>query len=996
MDRYSRYAPRFQHSLAILSRIDQHGHSPRSLARTFSRSRSYSRSIQYDVNSFRLYFPSQVRYKQFFNRPRYPAYTPRQPALLPVTRRGGLSVLYSTLSLFGWSNSDTFRFGRARIHHTRWRKGKRKPRGLKVFARSYGSARFSFYYRLKRLYRHRRRAYRIIRRRQRGRFKKFRIRSTRRLRDSTQKRKLRRRYRHLQLRARLNFFTYTSYNASTRPPYKFLPRSRGGLSRLLSLAKVYLPKVPAYNGGVNPYTHLRRRVVLIKQALAQLRRAQRRLLVRLLSFKPSRSGVPRSLYRSAAKGFGAPHWGGVHSLRRAIAGWRRLRARVRTGARIRRSRLSGRRAARSKLRAISRFFWVDRFGRKVKKAYRNAKRRRARKVRLAAEAKAKGKKRKGRGKGKGKNSRAKNTPEVKPEKQPPDTASPLPRMNRNTFRNYKRNERRKASRATGQPFVGAWPGKPKKAAPLIWVSPHSQKRSYCTSSRVRSTRRAWRRPRFRRSLRKPVGKGTGWAVRALLSSPRLCRAYAALRRRVLVLRRALRRIRRQLRTLRFRKRRRQRRPLSKPKPTVITRRFVFSRFKRRGRPFSATYRTKVRLARSKSFSKRDWDSFLPPRILNGSVYSYYFHRPLGRGRRSPARLPRAKRSSWRSWPYTWRDFPRHDSLRWPSRPKGSYRRALRYKRRRLRRRWRKSRRRRHPARRLLNRLYPFVKGLRFSVWQAAALKALNRQYRFTTRVKFTKKLFQKLRRYRAFSRFLHTSLRARRRFAYSSYSKSPVTGYFARFTSAIWLRNFTTTISRFVELAGARLVRLGYVSLGRLPKARRFARFFVLPVYRVVMLPFTMLAWARHYRFNSLAVVPSILTTKQGLRRSVLLGGYAWVAALQNRVFRRLLKFLFFRVLGRFKRFLGNLPTKLLASPLGRRPVVRWLYHSIARLAYRKRQGSRFLLPVLFSLRRRISVSRIPSANLFNFTLYDHSYLHYNAGRFKRPRNKRRGRFRAR
>jgi len=73
-----------------------------------------------------------------------------------------------------------------------------------------------------------------------------------------------------------------------------------------------------------------------------------------------------------------------------------------------------------------------------------------------------------------------------------------------------------------------------------------------------------------------------------------------------------------------------------------------------------------------------------------------------------------------------------------------------------------------------------------------------------------------------------------------------------------------------------------------------------------------------------------------------------------------------------------------------------WLVGASVRLAQRRRLHSRFLLPLLFGLRHRPNTPRLISANLFNFALYDHSYIHYSVGRYKRLKNKRRARFRLR
>lgn len=132
-----RYAPRFSKVVAFVSKIDATGNMPRSMAKSFSRARSYRASIRYDINDFSDYSPDLANYSKFFARPRAPHYTPFRPAYYPVAKRHLLAEQYAHTSPFGWGHSEEFIFTKL----------KKTKKGFILFARAQGCSNFAFFYR---------------------------------------------------------------------------------------------------------------------------------------------------------------------------------------------------------------------------------------------------------------------------------------------------------------------------------------------------------------------------------------------------------------------------------------------------------------------------------------------------------------------------------------------------------------------------------------------------------------------------------------------------------------------------------------------------------------------------------------------------------------------------------------------------------------------------------------------------------------------------------
>jgi hypothetical protein len=144
-----RSVQKFNSALGILSKVDFRGNAPRSLAKNFSRSRSYLVSIKYDLNSYNSRAPDLVSYDGFFRRTRAPYYTPARCASYPLAKKHFISIAYNISSPFGWGHSDEFTFF----------KYKKVKRGLLIFARSYGFANFVSFRRLQRKFTHATRHY---------------------------------------------------------------------------------------------------------------------------------------------------------------------------------------------------------------------------------------------------------------------------------------------------------------------------------------------------------------------------------------------------------------------------------------------------------------------------------------------------------------------------------------------------------------------------------------------------------------------------------------------------------------------------------------------------------------------------------------------------------------------------------------------------------------------------------------------------------------------
>lgn len=138
-----RYFPRFATAVAVISKVDAVGNSPRSLAKTFSRSRDYSVSTRFDINDFSIRASDLASYSTFFSRLRAPYYTPFRSSYYSNSKKHFLSKFYKTQSLFGWGQADDFFF--SRVKPTR--------KGVLVFARSYGSSAFAYFFRKRYLHR---------------------------------------------------------------------------------------------------------------------------------------------------------------------------------------------------------------------------------------------------------------------------------------------------------------------------------------------------------------------------------------------------------------------------------------------------------------------------------------------------------------------------------------------------------------------------------------------------------------------------------------------------------------------------------------------------------------------------------------------------------------------------------------------------------------------------------------------------------------------------
>lgn len=154
MSIYSNCTPRLTHSLAVLARADAHA-SPRSFSKSFSSRLNYFSSVRYDINSFNPYSPAQAVYGTFYNRPRFPTYTPHFLEL-PYSQTNVTWANYSLFSLFGWSTSDRFYPTTARrirrYVRTRNPRVRRSLRFFSLRARSMGSRKFFWRYFPRRYY----------------------------------------------------------------------------------------------------------------------------------------------------------------------------------------------------------------------------------------------------------------------------------------------------------------------------------------------------------------------------------------------------------------------------------------------------------------------------------------------------------------------------------------------------------------------------------------------------------------------------------------------------------------------------------------------------------------------------------------------------------------------------------------------------------------------------------------------------------------------------
>lgn len=180
---YSYFFPRFEQAVAVLSKVDFSGDSPRSFSKSFSRARSYDASVRYDVNSFSKFSSSIASYSHFFFRTRRPTFSPLHFGAFSgfVWARFFRKSNYALFSPFGWSASDDFSAMRLRGLSRRLgpKHGRRKKvRGFKVIFRAWGRRKFYKPFKRYRVRRITRRWLRRMRRARPGYYRKFLVRCT--------------------------------------------------------------------------------------------------------------------------------------------------------------------------------------------------------------------------------------------------------------------------------------------------------------------------------------------------------------------------------------------------------------------------------------------------------------------------------------------------------------------------------------------------------------------------------------------------------------------------------------------------------------------------------------------------------------------------------------------------------------------------------------------------------------------------------------------------
>jgi hypothetical protein len=834
MDRFARSAPRFSHSLALLSKIDYSGLSPRSLARTFSRGRSYDRSTRYDVNSFRLRYPNKVSYTTFFERPRYPSFSPRRPPLWPKLQRGGLILGFGALNLFGWSQTDHFRMGRTRLRWKGWHE-KRKYRGRFIYARSYGAARFSFYYRHRNAYRRRRRALVAVRRAKWGRPV------------------LRRVVARLPVRP-LSIFSGINRRLSVVSDLLGSSVAVTVHHSTISFASVVARLISPFGGYSFPLPY---------------------------AFTQSSQALPRRSYFRA----------------RTLKPWRRRRYRWRYKPRITRYRWFYASLYRQHLRTHNRSIILKKLLARFPE------------LRLKAEALVKANK--------------KLLAKVKAKRLAVRTNKKLSAKDK--VRQIAKINKKFSLRPEQRIF-----SKFKGPRPSSLRRKKVGRRNRRFAAQIFNL---FHVPRFRiGQAKKAKAKAKKTKTRAKLRpkvevtvQAKAKRAKKPKRSRAARRRRARRRARHRSRW-RLEKVPRTNQQAKSPAPKPVS-------------------PTKPRKARKPSRRKPS--------------------------RRKPSRLPKFTRSP--------RVVP-------PSAPFVHRRRALR-------RRWATSRKRRHPARRLLNRLYPFAKGLRLGFWWSRFAAGLRRVRRPRRRARIFRRWVRRLRCFRAFSRSVGKFSKFRFFHRFSSQLRSLVYYQLRQTTALIRSRHLIATLLRFFGIF-ARSFR-GTIPLnpGRVLRQQRLTLVFGNAAFYSPLVA----SWAKRYQLNPATL---FLSSFSLFYRFGSLGFFSpyWSFALtgQSRVQAQFFTPVSLGTLHFLRTFGSIWPSLADSSSRVKSVVSKWLFAASVRSAQRRRLHSRALLPMLFALRRKPGTLRSAPSNLFNFALYDHNYIHYSVGRYKRLKNKRRARFRLR
>jgi hypothetical protein len=851
MEVYSRCAPRFNHSLAILSKVDLSGHSPRSLSRSFSRGRSYARSLRYDVNGFQLRALTRVSYGRFFFRPRYPAFTPRKATFLPAVRRAGLTMLYSTLALFGWSQADLFSIRRSRARRV-WVNRVKQVVGRAVYARSYGAACFSFYYRRRRFYTRRRRAYAYVRRLRWARVTKRRF-VTRVSRLNRQK---------LRIRAQSFRETRRSFVVLNRAPAR--PRLAYPLFFADARACRAYRKFASYikaRVAVRYFTAQKFRAVYacwVKHGRAHL-------------LAPHRARYAKSV-KLAEKKF--PRVQKKTSLVQLEPSSLSRKQRRNQNRNMRRYRADNEKKKQAELVEPLAIF--------------------AKQARLAAE-------------------------------KFPGLATYFTKHPR-VFRFVRFAE-----------AMDAWVSRfPKVLLPLplaLFKSGNARGGSF----------------RIRRVARTPLRRRTGSTF------------WRYIRLQKFVPRPRHHQPRRRGGRRRGRGRSKQKN-LSPKRSKAQKKKSRTSRHTRRGRRGRRGAGRRRRRQRGRGRKNRQAVGVSPsPKSTSQPK------------RRKSATLPR-KRSKKHLRRFWWgANFP-------TTRPRTL---LARRRSRRL--------RRRHPTRRLLKRLYAFSKGFRLSTWARRFLRSTFWAHQTRPRAQFLRGFYSRLRRFRAFSRPLHKTAKSRFRL------KIQASGLTTRLrlqtqAHALYLRRLLVVALRLLSSLSARVYRVRTAPLFRLRRPHRLLLVASHPILQAALSPLILGCWANFYTYSPLSVKFSDFRLSRF--SSVFFAGLRhWVPVLRFRA-RRKLFFLFKRVVSRAKRFVHHCRRFCRRSVLVRAALSHWLVSQASYQAQRRHRSSRFLLPFLFALRRRVTSARAVPANFFVFTLYDHNYVHQLQGRFSRTRHKRKATFR--